>query len=130
MTPLATVRAFALLDLVVTGLLAVPWLADVVLAVLVTWGGLDGSPADVLPLAAETSVFLNLAGVLGVLWNGRRFLAPMPDLVRWDLWGRVAVSVLFVGSVVLRDAPTVLLVFVVTELGGALAARRYLTTRT
>ena len=46
MTRLAAVRAFALFDLVVTGLLALPWVADRVLALLLTWFGLDGSPGD------------------------------------------------------------------------------------
>jgi hypothetical protein len=127
MSRLAAVRAFALFDLVVTGLLAVPWLGDAVLALMVTWFGLDGSPGDVLPLPILTSVFLNLAGVLGVLWNGRRFLAPTPDLVRWDMWGRVAVAALFAVSLVARDAPGVLWLFVATELAGAAVAHRWLS---
>ena len=126
MTRLAAVRAFALFDLVVTGLLAVPWLGDAVLALMVTWFGLDGSPGDLLPLPVLTSVFLNLAGILGVLWNGRRFVAPTPELVRWDMWGRVAVATLFVVMLLARDAPSVLWLFVVSELAGAVAERRWL----
>ena len=56
MSRLAVVRSFALFDLVVTGLLAVPWLGDTVLALMVTWFGLDGSPGDLLPLPVLTSV--------------------------------------------------------------------------
>jgi hypothetical protein len=128
MSRLAVVRAFALFDLVVTGLLAVPWLGDAVLALMITWFGLDGSPGDLLPLPVLTSVFLNLAGILGVLWNGRRFIGPTPDLVRWDMWGRVAVAALFVVMLLTRDAPSVLWLFVVSELAGAVAERRWLAT--
>ena len=129
MNPVTAVRAVALFDLAVTGLLAIPWLGDVVLAVMLTWFGLEGSPRDVLPLPIVTSVFVNLAGILGVLWNGRRYLAPTTELVRWDMWGRLAVALLFAGSVLLRDAPTVLLLFVVTEVGGAIVAQRFLAAR-
>ena len=129
MSRLAVVRAFALFDLAVTGLLAVPWVGDAVLALMVTWFGLDGSPGDLLPLPVLTSVFLNLAGILGVLWNGRRFLEPTPDLVRWDMWGRMAVAALFVVMLVGRDAPSVLWLFVATELAGAVAEKRWLSTQ-
>lgn len=129
MSRLAAVRAFALFDLVVTVLLAVPWLGDAVLALLVTWFGLDGSAGGLLPLPVLTSVFLNLAGILGVLWNGRRFLAPTPELVGWDMWGRVAVAALFVVMLVARDAPSVLWLFVASELAGAAVAQRWLASR-
>lgn len=128
MTRLAAVRAFALFDLVVTGLLALPWVADRVLALLLTWFGLDGSPGD-CSFDPLMMAFVNLAGILGVLWNGRRYVAPSAELVRWDMWGRVAVAVLLVFYVVFKDVPSVLLLFVVSELAGADAERRWLATR-
>lgn len=127
MSRLGAVRAFALLDLVVTGLLAVPWLSDRVLALVLTSFGLDGSPGE-CSFDPLMMTFVNLAGILGVLWNGRRYVAPTPDLVRWDMWGRVAVAALFVFYVLARDVPEILLLFVVTELAGAYAARRWLAT--
>ena len=128
MTRLAAVRAFALFDLVVTGLLALPWVADRVLALLLTWFGLDGSPGD-CSFDPLMMAFVNLAGILGVLWNGRRYVAPTPEHRRWDMWGRVAVAVLLVFYVVFKDVPSVLLLFVVSELAGADAERRWLATR-
>lgn len=127
MTRLAAVRAFALSDVAVTGLLALPWIADRFLALLLTSFGLDGSPGD-LSFEPLMMVFVNLAGILGVLWNGRRYVAPTVDLVRWDMWGRLAVAALLVFHVVTNDLPSVMLLFVVSELAGALAERRWLET--
>lgn len=127
MTRLAAVRAFALFDLVVTGLLAVPWLSDHVLALLLTWFGLDGSPGD-HSFDPLMMAFVNLAGILGVLWNGRRYVAPTVELVRWDMWGRVVVAALLGFYVVAEDLPSILLLFVASELAGAVAERRWLAT--
>ncbi len=113
------VRAFALFDLLVTGALALPWLSDYVLAFLLSGFALLGSPADWLPLPTVTMVFCNLAGVLGVLWNGLRFAHPNATIVRMDQWGRIAVATLLIYYLVLQGAPVVLWLFVATELCGA-----------
>ncbi len=113
------VRAVAVFDLIATGLLAVPVWSDHVLAWLLSGFGLLGSPADWLPLPLTTSIFLNLAGLLGVLWNGYRLLSPEPLLVRMDQWGRIAVAALLGYFLICRGAPVVLWLFVASELIGS-----------
>lgn len=116
------VRAFALFDLVVTGLLAVPLLSEYVLALLLSGFGVLGSPSQWLPFSTLTLVFCNLAGVLGVLWNGLRWMHPQPLIVRMDQWGRVAVAAVLVFYLCFKAAPVVLWLFVITELAGAVMA--------
>ena len=120
------VRAFALFDLIVTGLLAVPVLSEYVLALLLSGFGLLGAPAQWLPFSTVTLVFCNLAGVLGVLWNGLRWLHPQILIVRMDQWGRVAVAAVLSFYLCLKGAPVVLWLFVATELAGAWVAWRTL----
>ena len=120
------VRAFALLDLIVTGLLAVPLLSQHVLALLLSGFGVLGSPSQWLPFSTVTLVFCNLAGVLGVLWNGLRWLHPQALIVRTDQWGRVAVAAVLIFYLCFKAAPVVLWLFVATELAGALVAWRTL----
>jgi hypothetical protein len=123
------VKVFALMDLVVTGALAVPVLSAWVLALLLSGLGTQGAPSDWLPLPLTTMIFCNLAGVLGVLWNGLRLFRPEPLWVRMDQWGRVAVAALFVYYLLVHDAPVVFWLFVGTELAGSLVAWRTLQTK-
>ena len=44
------------------------------------------------------------------------------------MWGRVAVAALFVVMLLARDAPSVLWLFVASELAGATAEKRWLAT--
>ncbi len=120
------VRGVAVFDLLATGSLAIPVLSDYVLAWLLSGFGLHGDPGVWLPLPLTTSVFLNLTGMLGVLWNGARVLSPEPLLVRMDQWGRLAVAAMLIYFLTCRDAPAVLWLFVASELIGSGVAWRAL----
>lgn len=120
------VRAFALFDLVVTGMLALPIVSGYALAILLSGFGFFGSPADWLHMPLLTMVFCNLAGVLGVLWNGLRFVHPNATIVRMDQWGRIAVAAVLIYYLTMQGAPVALWLFVVTELSGAWAEWRSL----
>lgn len=114
-------RPWAVLDLVVTGILAVQPLAQVFLAVLY---GLDASlGGDARAPGFETIhwIFVSLAGVLGVLWALARIVEPTRFLITCDTVGRCVVGALFLYSLVIPDdpAPRPLWLFVATELLGA-----------
>lgn len=123
------VRAFAIFDLIITGSLAIPVLSDYVLAFLLSGFGLLGSPSALLPMPLTTMIFCNLAGVLGVLWNGYRAVSPEPLVVRMDQWGRVVVAAVLAYYLVCRGAPVVLWLFVVSELAGSFVEWRALNRR-
>jgi hypothetical protein len=114
------VRLVAVFDLLVTLPMAVPGLSEYYTAWLLSGFGLLQSPADWLPLPLSTAVFVVLAGILAVLWNGARALSPhLVLLVRGDCAGRCAVAAAFAYFLLARDAPAVLWLFVATELAGS-----------
>ncbi len=114
------IRIVAIFDLIVTVPMAIPGLADHYTALLLSGFGLFGSPSAWQPLPLSTSLFVVLAGILAVLWNGCRAVHPgFTTLARWDCVGRVAVAAAFVYFLIARDAPAVLWLFVASELLGA-----------
>lgn len=116
------VRAVAAFDLAVTAVLATPGLAQAFLALVMAIDAALGLATPTPALDATGWLFVNLAGLLGVLWNGLRWQDPQPRQVRWDAAGRVAVSAWIIGYVALADISPVFLLFVVSELGGAAVA--------
>ena len=121
------VRLVAAFDLLVTLPMAVPGLSEYYTAWLLSGFGLLQSPADWLPLPLSTAVFVVLAGILAVLWNGARVLRPdLVLLVRGDCAGRCTVAAAFAYFLLARDAPAVLWLFVVTELAGSAVEGRAL----
>jgi len=120
------VRLCALVDLPIVAWLAVPGLAPWLLWLVY---GLDsafglGSAAPVIPPIAW--LFVNLAGVLGLLWAGYRLYAPTPALAWADGGGRLVVAVLMGYYVFWQGVTPVVLLFVVTELVGSYAQLRLL----
>lgn len=119
-TAALVVRAFAALDLAVTGALAVPPLARALFATL--------APAMPDP-GGFAWLFVHVTGVLGVLWAAVRLARPTRLLAWADAAGRAWVGALILWAVVTGDAPRVFLLFVATEWGGTLAQAAVLRRR-
>jgi hypothetical protein len=107
------VRGFAAFDLVVTGCLAVPPLAPFFLELLFV-GAAPRVRFEPLHL-----LFVNLAGVLGVLWAIARLRAPTPELALLDVAGRFAVAALILRATAEGGMTPILHFFVATEVVGA-----------
>jgi hypothetical protein len=121
------IRIVAIFDLLATAPMAVPVLGGYYAAWLFTNLGLSGAPASVMPIPVLASVFIALAGVLAVLWNGCRARHPqLLPLTQFDVGGRCAVAALLVYFLLVAGAPMVLWLFVVTELLGAVIEWRAL----
>lgn len=122
------VRACALLDLAVTGCLAVPPLARGLFAALdPVERALGGAGMPELPPVAW--LFVSITGALGVLWAAVRLVRPTRWLGWADAAGRAWVGLLLLHGVVTGAAPRAFLLFVVTEWGGALAQAAALRRR-
>jgi hypothetical protein len=116
------IRAWAAFDLVVTGLLALPFTARVcVHALYALEAALFGAAPAVPALPAVAWLFVSLAGALGVLWALVRLARPEPWLGRADAIARCGVAALIAGYVAGGAVPRALLAFVATELLGAAA---------
>lgn len=122
------VRVVAFMDLALTAPLAIPEISNAYAALLLSGFGLLGDPSAYVPLPLTTSVFCVLTGILGILWNGCRFLRPDSFLVRADIWGRMGVATALTYFLVVHQAPVILWAFVATELIGALIERRALSS--
>ena len=108
-------RGWAWLDLVLTGLLAVPITARLMLGLIYQLSNLNPPPGD-----SVRDLFVSLAGVLGVLWALTRIREPKWIWILMDIIGRTWVAALISLFVLNGGAPAALLLFVVTELAGAL----------
>jgi len=121
------VRAVAGFDLVVTGCLAVPPLSRAFLQLVFSGdaaAGLGSLRAEFHPLHW---LFVNLAGVLGVLWAVARLRTPTPELALLDVVGRLAVAAVILHATGAEGVTPLLHVFVASELLGA--AAQYLAVR-
>jgi len=118
------IQGVAAFDLLITGLLALPpsarWFIEILYRVN-TWAG-GGLPApSPTPLGW---LFVNLAGALGVLWALVRLRWPLRRLAWVDIGGRLWVAGLLGFYLVNPALPRTLLIFVITELGGAAIQRK------
>lgn len=120
-SPSFVVRGFAAFDLVVTAVLAVPRSASWLIGVLFGLNHLFGGVGDAPPFVALHWFFVNLAGILGMLWAFARLLQPSRLLGSADAVARAWVSGLIVFHVFWGGAPGILLLFVLTELAGMFA---------
>ena len=99
------VRFWALIDSSVSYPLALPPLAKHFIALLYTINGKLGGDASAPPFSPMQLFFVSLAGLFALS----------------DGWGRVWISALLVWFVAVEGAPRVLLLFVGTEMIGAVA---------
>ena len=108
-------RGWAGLDFFVTGLLALPPTASVLLDLIYRISSLTPPAAD-----PTRDFFISLAGLLGVIWAWVRLREPKREWILMDTVGRTWVAALILWFVFGAGAPRSLLLFVLTELGGAL----------
>jgi hypothetical protein len=114
------IRGWAALDLVVSALFAVPPLAALLLGFLYSINGRLGGVSSAPPFESVHWLFVCLMGGLGVAWAVARLVEPVRMLGLIDAVARLWVGALIAYFVLARGAPTVLLLFVATEFGGAL----------
>lgn len=119
------VRLWAWIDGGVAVCLGLPVTAHAFVALLYRSNGWLGSGLDaasVPPTFAPIHWLLAcLCGAMVGVWALARLLWPSPQLAFLDTLGRVWVAALIVFFVAVAGAPPVLLVFVVSEVAGAVA---------
>ncbi len=114
------IRTWAWIDLVVTALMAVPPLAVIFIELLYALNSLMGGTATPPDFAGIHWLFVCVAGTLGVAWAVARISQPVRPLGIIDGLARLWVSALIVYYVLEREAPAALLLFLVTEIIGAI----------
>jgi len=114
----AVVRGCAAFDLVVTGLFALPPVARVFLRVVLAVNAALGGTAVVPDFLALQWLFVYLTGALGVVWAVARLFWPLRGLGIADAVARTWVGWI-IALAVIDGAPGILVLFVLTELGGA-----------
>lgn len=120
MNSVAVMRFWAGLDLLVTGILALPPTALWFITSLYALNGWLGGTASPPPFDPLHLLFVCLMGGLGVLWALVRLANPLRFLGRADAVARLWVAGLLGYFVVGQNAPVVLALFIATEVLGAL----------
>jgi hypothetical protein len=115
------VRFWALVDSSVSYTLALPPLAEHFISLLYYVNGKLGGGSVAPAFTPLQMFFVCLSGSLISLWCVARYLKPIGLFALIDGWGRVWVSLLIVWFVVVEGAPRVLLLFIATEMLGAVA---------
>jgi hypothetical protein len=115
------VRLWAMIDSSVSYPLALPPLAAHFVDLLYMVNGKLGGDAVAPQFSPMQLFFVSLSGSLIALWCIARYLKPIGLFALIDGWGRVWVSALIVWFVVVEGAPRVLLLFIATEMAGAVA---------
>jgi hypothetical protein len=119
-----TVRFWAMVDSGVSYPLALPPLAQHFIDVLYAINGKIGGDATAPAFSPMALFFVSLSGSLVAIWCVARYMKPIGLFAFIDGWGRVWISALIVWFVVVEGAPRVLLLFVATEMIGAVAQLR------
>lgn len=117
-------RAVSTFDLVVTGTLAVPGLSHGFVALVSYLGVVTGLAAPIEPFSSFAMFLVNLAGVLGVCWNLAILRTRADLLIRYNIIARWAVAALIVYYVLAQGMSPVVLLFVISEIGGSLVEMR------
>ena len=115
------VRFWAIVDSSVSYTLALPPLAEHFIALLYHVNGRLGGDPVAPPLVPLQMFFVSLSGSLIALWCIARYIKPIGLFALIDGWGRVWISLLILWFVGVEGAPRVLLLFIVTEMAGAIS---------
>lgn len=126
--PAATVRFWALLDTGVLSL-ALPFTAPLFLGFLYWLNGLLGGASTAPAFDPLALFFVNLSGMMVLVWVAARLLHPVGVLALVDAVGRVLVSALIAWYILIEGAIPVLWLFVGTEMAGAIAQGRAVLRR-
>lgn len=114
-----TIRFFAGLDLLVTGLFVLPLTAQPVLDLIFWLHARFIAPEAAPEIGGAAMAFINIMGVIGVIWALARLKMPLALLARLDGAGRLAVAALLLWHIAGGLSP-IFGLFAVTELAGAI----------
>lgn len=112
-------RAWAGLDLLITGLLVLPPVAAWFIDVLMQINGWFGGRTLLIDSSGFALLFVGMTGALGVVWAIARLLSPIRRLGAIDAAARLWVGGLIVYFVFFRNVPGILLLFAITEWAGS-----------
>jgi uncharacterized membrane protein len=121
------ILGFAWLDLIVTLPFAIPYVAEALIGLIYRIDGTLGYDRPLPEFGAFQMMFVNIMGVLGVIWALARLRDPNEQLARMDALGRLIVAALIIHAITWGATP-VLWIFVATELTGSLAQLRRRTS--
>lgn len=114
------IKAIAAFDFLTTLPFVLPWTASIYLNT-VFWmhDALDFAPQPAWDGAPLTMLFVNIVGILAVIWAIVRWRTPSRSYAHIDACGRLTVAAILLFHIAGSVTP-VLLIFVATELVGAI----------
>ena len=115
----SVVKNWAKFDLLLNASYATPLTLGPFLSVTYFINGLLGGISSAPALSPLNAFFMNLAGMLGVVWALGRIANPLRQLGLIDATARLVVSALILYYVFAQSAPPALLLIIVSEVAGA-----------
>lgn len=112
-------RQVAYLDLILTWPFAFPFIAEFYVSLMYWLHHAVALDSDLPAFAPMHWVFVNIMGVLAVLWAYIRIRYTTEYLGRADAFARLFVTLLLLYWIIMGATP-VLMLFITTEIGGAL----------
>lgn len=122
--PSVALRAVGSFDLLVTAIFAVPGLSHLFIALIDEIGVMTGLAPELPPFSPFAMFMVNLAGVLGVCWNLVILRTRSWEMLRINIVARWLVAALIIGYVLIEDVTPIILLFVISEIGGSLVEHR------
>lgn len=126
--PAKTVRFWALFDTGVMSL-ALPFTSPFFIRFLYWLNGLIGGSSTAPVFDPLAMFFVNLAGMLVLVWVAARLIRPLGVFALIDAVGRCVVSLLIAYYILFEHVIPVLWLFVLTEMLGAVAQFRAVRRR-
>lgn len=115
-----TIKTLSLIDIVLTAPLAIPGISQLFLQVV---AGIDhslGFDSAISNTNAMGLLLMNTTGVMAFFWCIARIRMPNPTMGWLDVYARFVVAALVLGYVGLAGVSIVFLLFLATEVVGAL----------
>jgi hypothetical protein len=110
------VFAGGIYDMVLVAPLAIPGLASIQLNLLFSLNKWLGFSGDIPDFAPAEMLFVNLFGVIGLLWICRRLFGYEEQLLQWDLLLRTTISLLLLYYALTQAIHGMIWIFLAIEL--------------
>ena len=120
MTRIQIIRTVAWVDFAITLPFALPYVSHWVIGLLYHIDMQLGLASPIPGFDPVSLMFVNIMGVLGVIWAMARIGSPSAYLARLDGLGRLVVAALIIHAITWGATP-LLWLFVATELAGSAA---------
>lgn len=116
---LGEIKRVSVIDLILVGPMAVPGISHAIIELIAMADHALGLHSEVGEMNAVGMLFMNITGVLAIIWCVTRIKAPSVNLAWYDIYGRLAVAFILAFYAFVSGMSVIFAFFMATELAGA-----------